>query len=113
MNHSSQEVRAMSVTRRVWSYGVTFVALGLAAAGVGQLLSLLLGLGVRDRFGGSGFSQQQLSLGLAMLIIGVPLWFFFWRSIQGRVRGRAEEIGSALRKLFLNLVLFGAALTFL
>lgn len=102
----------MSVTRRVWSYGVTFVALGLAAAGVGVLLALLLGLGVRNRFEG-GFGQQQFSLGLAMLVIGVPLWFFFWRSIQGRVRGSTEEIGSALRKLFLNLVLFGAALTFL
>jgi len=100
----------MSVTRRVWSYGVTFVALGLAAAGVGQLLSLLLGLGVHNRFERSGFNQEQFSLGLAMLVIGAPLWFFFWRSIQGRVRGNNVEIGSALRKLFLNLVMAGSAL---
>ncbi len=99
----------MSVTRRVWSYGVTFVALGLAAAGVGVLISLLFGLGVRGRFEG-GFGQQQFSLGLALLVIGFPLWFFFWRAIQRRVRGNTVEVGSALRKLYLNLVIAGSAL---
>jgi hypothetical protein len=44
-----------------------------------------------------------------MVVIAGPLWFFFWRSIQKRVTGNPEEIGSAMRKLFLNLILLTTA----
>jgi ABC-type multidrug transport system fused ATPase/permease subunit len=51
-----------------------------------------------------------LSLGLAMTVIGGPLWFLFWRAAQRRARDSQEETGDMIRKLYLNLVLLETAL---
>ena len=112
--HSGSGTEGMSITRRVWLYLITIISLGIFAAGVGQLLALLFDLTIKGSYltqvGESTFSQQQLSLGLAMTVIGGPLWFFFWRAIQRRVKGNQEEIGSAIRKLFLNFILLETAI---
>ncbi|MFC1965250.1 DUF5671 domain-containing protein, partial [Chloroflexota bacterium] len=60
--------------------------------------------------GRATFNQQQLSLGLAMIVIGGPLWFLFWRLVQRPARGNSEEIGAAIRKLFLNFILLETSL---
>jgi hypothetical protein len=97
----------MSSIRRVYSYLVSLISLGIMAAGLRILLSLLFNLA----FGGSSsirqpdFVQQQLSLGIAMLVIGGPLWFFFWRNIQKYAEHKQAEIGSIIRKVVLNLIL--------
>ena len=105
----------MSVTRRVFYYLITIITLGILAAGLGQLLSLLFDITIKSSYltqvGGSAFNQQQLSMGIAMLVIGGPLWYFFWRAVQRRVAGNSEEIGAGMRKLFLNLVLLITAIT--
>ena len=104
----------MSVARRVYFYLVTVIALGIFIAGVGQLLSLFLDITIKGSYlaqvGKADFNQQQLSMGLAMLVIGGPLWFLFWRAIQRRVTGNQEETGAVMRKLFLNLILLVTAL---
>ncbi len=102
----------MSAVRRVWLYLLTLIGLGILAAGVRNLLSLVFDLIIRGstvQVTGNVISRQ-LSLGLAMLVIGFPLWYFFWRAVQRNVMGSQVEIGSALRKLFLNLVLTVSAL---
>jgi hypothetical protein len=105
----------MSVTRRVFYYLIIIITLGIFAAGLGQLLSLLFDITIRASYltqvGGFAFNQQQLSMGIAMLVIGGPLWYFFWRAVQRRVAGNAEEIGAGMRKLFLNLIILVAAIT--
>jgi ABC-type multidrug transport system fused ATPase/permease subunit len=107
--HSGSGTEGMSITRRVWLYLITLISLGIFAAGVGQLLTLLFDVTIKGSYltqvGGTSFNQQQLSLGLAMLVIGGPLWFFFWRAVQRRVKGNQEEIGAGIRKLFLNFIL--------
>jgi uncharacterized membrane protein len=45
-----------------------------------------------------------------MLVIGGVLWFLFWRAIQRNVSGNPAEIGSAIRKLFMNIILAASAL---
>src|SRR3990172_7618241 len=99
----------MSTARRVYFYLVTGITLGIFAAGVGQLLSLIFDITIRSPYvtqiGGKVFNQQQFSLGLAMTIIGGPLWYMFWRAIQHRITGNQEEIGAGMRKFFLNLIL--------
>jgi hypothetical protein len=103
----------MSVTRRIYFYLVTFVALVVFVIGISQLLTLLFDVTLCDstliQIGGEAYNMRQFSLGLAMIVIAGPLWFFFWRSIQKRVTGNPEEIGSAMRKLFLNLILLTTA----
>ena len=114
-SHSGSGAEGMSIARRVWLYLITLIALGIFAAGVGQLLALLFDVTIKGSYltqvGEATFNQQQLSLGLAMTVIGGPLWFFFWRAVQRRVKGNQEEIGAALRKFFLNLILLVSALT--
>ncbi len=104
----------MSTVRRVFFYAVSLVTLGMFAAGIGILLHLCFDVIVRastsTQIGGAGFNRGQLSLGLAMLFIGGALWFVFWRAIQRQVSGDPAEIGSAIRKLYLNLVLLVTAL---
>jgi hypothetical protein len=112
--HSGSGMEGMSITRRVWLYLITLISLGIFAAGVGQLLTLLFDVTIKGSYltqvGEVTFNQQQLSLGLAMTVIGGPLWFFFWRAVQRRVKGNQEEIGAVMRKLFLNFILFVTAI---
>lgn len=111
---SESGTEGMSVARHVWLYLITLIALGIFAAGVGQLLALFFDVTIRKPYltqiGARNFNLQQLSLGLAMTVIGGPLWFFFWRAIQRRVKGNEEEIGAVTRKLFLNFILLVTAL---
>lgn len=105
----------MNSTRRIFFYLVTFVALGVLTGGIGQLLALIFKVIFQDtsttQVGREVFNIQQFSLGLAMIVIAGPLWFFSWRSIQKRVTNNPEEIGSTIRKLFLNLVLLISVFT--
>ena len=104
----------MNTIRRFWFYAITLVTLGIFAAGVGQLLTLLFDMTIKGSYltqvGETTFNQQQLSLGLAMTVIGGPLWFFFWRAVQRRVKDNQEEIGAVMRKLFLNFILLETAI---
>ena len=113
--HSGPGTEGTSIPRRVWLYLITLVSLGIFAGGIGQLLTLLADTAIKGssliRVGESAFNQQQLSLGLAMTVIGGPLWFFFWRAVQRRIRANQDEAGNAIRKLILNIVLLVTALT--
>jgi hypothetical protein len=97
----------MSSIRRVFFYVVSLISLGILAAGIRVLLSLLFDLA----FGGSNslneaaFVRQQLSLGLALIVIGGPLWYLFWHNIQKHVTQNRAEIESVMRQVFLKLIL--------
>jgi Domain of unknown function (DUF5671) len=103
----------MNTIRRFWFYTVTLIALGIFAAGVERLLSLIFQITIKSsqlaQVGGTNLNQTQLSLGLALTAIGGPLWLLFWRAVQRRVKGNQEEIGAVMRKLFLNFVLLVSA----
>jgi len=103
----------MSTAKRVYFYLVYTIVLGMFSAGVSMLLRLCFDIVIKHpsaQIGAQAFNQEALSLGLAMLVIGGVLWFLFWRAIQRSVSGNTEEIGSAIRKLFLNLILTVSAL---
>ena len=103
----------MSTAKRVYFYLVYFIALGMFAAGVGILLGVCFDVITKYalvQVGAPSFARETLSLGLAMLVIGGVLWFLFWRAIQRNVSGNTDEIGSAIRKLFLNIIVAASAL---
>jgi hypothetical protein len=112
--HSQSGAEGASSARRIWLYLITLISLGIFAGGVGQLLALLFEVTIRGSYvtqiGSASFNQEQLALGLAMTVIGGPLWFFFWRAVQRRVKGNEEEIGDVSRKLFLNFILLETAI---
>jgi hypothetical protein len=104
----------MTTAKRVFLYLVSLVALALLAVGSGWLLSLCFDLLVAQIAVApikSSFNSQQLSLGLAMILIGGGLWLGFWRNIQKGVAADPVEIGTPFRKLYLNFVQLEAALT--
>jgi len=113
--HSGSGMEGVSNPRRLWLYLITLVSLGIFAGGVGQLLTLLADTAIKGsnltRIGEAAFNQQQLSLGLAMTVIGGPLWFLFWRAVQRCIRDNQDEAGNAIRKLVLNIILLATALT--
>ena len=96
----------MSTVRRVFFYILALVTLGIMAIGLWNLLSLSFDAIL------SGFTLAQvgdikprLSLGIAMVVIGAPLWFLFWGAIQRHAEHEADEAGSALRAFSLNIIL--------
>ena len=70
----------MQTARRLYLYLVSGVALGFVLFGLQSLLQILLDtLGVRGNvLGGGTDSGQQLSLALALVGVGTPVWLLHW-----------------------------------
>ena len=99
----------IGTVRRLYFYTVSFVALMMTANGV-----MLVGMDVLERlFVGSTLSDSttRLAWGLALIIVGLPLWALHWRTMVRQVSRIPVEIQSELRKIYLYLVL-GVALAF-
>ena len=100
----------MSTVRRVFFYVLALITLGILTAGLINLLSLSFDtILARFTLAEIGDIKQQLSLGIAMVVIGGPLWFLFWGTIQRHTANNADEAGSSLRAFFLNFVLIVSA----
>ncbi len=100
----------MSTVRRVFFYILTLITLGILTAGLINLLSLSFNtILARFTLAEIGDIKQQLSLGIAMVVTGGPLWFLFWGTIQRHAADDADELGSSLRAFFLNFVLIVSA----
>jgi len=100
----------VSTVRRVFLYVLALITLGILSAGLINLLSLSFDAILASfTLAQVGDLRQQLSLGIAMVVIGGPLWFLFWSMIQRHAERDADESGSALRAFYLNLVLIVSA----
>lgn len=102
----------MSTVKRVFLYAVAIINLWIMTSGISTLLSLIFNLLFSaDVWSRSG--RMQLSIGLAMTIIGGVLWLLFWRYIQKQALEDSLEARSGIRKLYINLVLGGMAIAVL
>ncbi|MBN2239295.1 MAG: hypothetical protein JW712_05940 [Dehalococcoidales bacterium] len=99
----------MSTVKRLFLYLITFVNLVILSVGTGTLLALLFDFPGND-VDWRGYGQGQLSIGLAMFIIGGVLWILFWRIVRKSASGKSLEQGSGIRKLYLNIVLVVSAI---
>ena len=100
----------MSTVRHVFFYILALITLGILAAGVVNLLSLSFDTIISNfTLAKVGDIRGQLSLGIAMIIIGCPLWLLFWGTIQRQAGRSSDEYGSALRAFFLNFVIIVSA----
>ncbi len=88
----------MPVLRRLYFYAVTFIALAVVLWGVIGLLRHVLAPPL-------GVGGDVLARGLALTLVGTPVFVFHWYRVQ-RLATAAEERASALRALFLYAVLF-------
>ncbi len=102
----------MLTARRVYLYVVSGVALGLLVAGCTSLVSLLLDqIGMGSRGGllaGAPVDREALSIAIALIAVGLPLWGLHWWYAERMVR-RPDENGdldrrSIARALYLAIV---------
>ena len=97
----------IGVLRRLYYYVLGLAALSVGASGVSLVLRGLIEAvsGKRVLAGG----ESELALALALTFVGVPLWLYLWSLAQRSVRRHPVEAGSLIRKLYVYLVLGGAA----
>ncbi|MBI4336909.1 MAG: hypothetical protein HY683_03665 [Chloroflexi bacterium] len=97
----------MSTMKRLYFYGVAFVALVVAANGAALLLRYLLDLARGRPLVGS--LTEQASVGLALVLVGAPVWALHWARAQHHTGRLPQETGAVLRKLYLYGTMFLAA----
>jgi hypothetical protein len=101
-------VATRTEVRRIYEYLMS--AIGLLAAGVG--LTLLVVAGVEAVVGAETVivgesAVNTLLLAATLLVVGSPVWWFFWHRIQRAVTADpAAELASPTRRIYL-LLLFG------
>ena len=93
--------------RRLYIYAAAFIGLLLFMAGGAELLRLvILAITPESALDASGdWWRERLSLNLALVAVGAPLWIGHWVWAQRLARASAErkegaEAGSALRALY-------------
>ena len=102
--------RGIGTPRRFYFYSISFIALMLLVSGVTMVLMSLL-----DELFGEPVIREattRLATGLALTIVGLPLWAFHWRFAQRSTAAHPAERRSILRKLYLYVTV-GVALGFL
>jgi hypothetical protein len=89
--------------RRIFLYGLAFVALMLATVGVTMLLDQIV-----DSLFFEGIIRGQsfkLAFGLAATMVGFPIWALLWMATQRSVERYPPERGTLGRKVYLYLVM--------
>ena len=93
--------------KRVYYYGLSFVALMVAATGV----ALLVDFTADGLFGPQVFSEGEtkLALALALTLVGTPIWFFHWKLADRAIQQFPTETHALSRKVYQYLVLGASA----
>jgi hypothetical protein len=103
----------MATARRLYVYALSGISLAVLLVGVTLLFEVLLsalGIGSGEPlYGGGVANRQQLTLGAALVAVGLPVWLIHWSIAERSVRsGNADadvERSSALRGLYVAAVL--------
>jgi len=127
ISQTSEAPRQASL-RRLYYYLVSGAGLALVAWGFAHLLGAFIAAGAfwaQQTWGGNfvyqfsaAWFREQVSLNVAMLIVGTPVWVWHWR-VTDRLARRpddpagGEERRSVLRKAYIYLALFAAAVILL
>lgn len=102
----------MGIVKRLYLYGAAAISLLVLAAGIENLLSLALG-GVADALGatviaGESPAREQLSLAIALVAVGAPIFAIHWwliaRGWNGADEAAADDRRSAIRAFHMALV---------
>ncbi len=96
--------KAFRETRRLFRYIWVLYSLALATGGVLQVAQYIFTFG--ETLGAS--PQARLANGLAMLIVGVPLWAYTWQHVQKSLI-EPDEQQSLLRLIVLYILSFVGA----
>lgn len=115
--------RAQTVIQRAYVYAVALVAVHMIVLGVANILRVLAEIALGAPSGGftglpfafAEFSRpreqyrEQASLAIALLAVGTPAWWIHFGLAQRAARA-VEERASALRSLYVHIVIFVTSL---
>ncbi len=96
-------------TRRLYTYVIALLALGLLASGVAGLLWTLGDVLFAPGASAGGYWREQVTLFATLAIVGLPTWLRHWRPNAES----ADEARSLARRLYVYLSLIAAMLTVL
>lgn len=102
------DTQTIDTIHRLYIYLFAFIGLIMASVGMGNLLRWLL-----FRVGDATITvnEESLAIALTQLLVGLPLWLLFWWQAQKLFeQGGKPEQTSNLRKFYLYLVIFLAAM---
>ena len=100
---SAPSEEGIGTAKRLYLYLVAIAGLMAGTSGVLQIARFVLdALPGTD---GVSSSSTGLAVGLALTIVGLPLWFVHWRMIGNSVREHESEKGTLLRKLYVYVTL--------
>jgi uncharacterized protein DUF5671 len=102
----------MQTARRLYLYAMSGVTLGVLLTGLSSLLTVALhaaGIGRGEFVGGSADDRQQLSLAIALIVVGLLVWTIHWLLVERSLRpanpAHDAERASSVRALYLTVVL--------
>lgn len=95
----------MAAIRRVYLYLVSAVSLGMLANGLVSIGGILLGSLTGDSLGGESL-RRDIAFGIALTLIGYPVWLFHSWWARRLYKQDATERISSLRHLYFYIVLF-------
>jgi len=110
---AAPEVGNAATLRRLYVLAFSAAGVTMTTMAVIYLLRwIMFQFAAGAAIGGTGSNIVGLTDEVARLIVGVPLWLFFWRPAQALFEGPSEEErGSVLRKLYLYGTVFIAVLS--
>lgn len=105
--------RARGEPERTYEYVAAAVGLVAAAGGATAAISAAIEAAApAPMAAGDALGRNALALALTLLLIGLPVWWGFWRRVQRRVRaGDVAELRSTARRSYLFLSFGVAGLT--
>jgi hypothetical protein len=110
---------------RSYQYLVCLVAIHMVVLGAANVLRVIAEVALGATSGGftglpflfaegrgrpGEISREQLSLAIALLLVGGPAWAVHWRAAERAIARDAAERASPLRSFYLHLVIFVTAL---
>jgi quinol monooxygenase YgiN len=106
---SQENTNERTDIRRIYEYGIAGIGLIAAAGGITMILvSIIESLSKSTQIAGSG-STNSLLAAVTLIIVGGPIWWFVWQSIQEKTKANPiEEHSSLIRRVYL-FILFGVA----
>ena len=97
-----------SEVRRVYEYIISGISLIAAAAGLMMILVAIFESITPGEVVSTTSSTNTLLLAITLILVGAPVWWFFWNRIEGHVAIDGHEQSSPTRRIFL-LMLFGVS----
>jgi hypothetical protein len=118
------EGRTLPAVQRAYLYIVALVAIHMVVLAVANLLRVGAEIAMNAPSGGftglpfvfsdfnrpSELYREQASLAIALLAVGAPAWWLSFRAADGAARRDVASRASAIRSLYVHLVIFVTAL---